>query len=626
MQSDNPEQNTLYEQGFMRNSLMLILLDAKSSLVLDANHQAQQFYGYSRDELKSINFKDLCVSPDDFSESILQQIFDGNLTQFHTTQRTINGHLRYLEVYTSAIVVENSRQILLTLIDMTDRQQSEQNLREKEFRYRTIANFNHDWEYWETPDHLLSYVSPSCERITGYTINEFLENPDLLTQIVHKPDLDNWLDYRSRLMGNSHTPRQSLEFRIRHRNGDVRWIEHVSQLVISEDNQFLGYRASNRDITQRKNMEHALRQNRDWLELAVKSSQMGMWEWDIVNNIINYNEQWSELLDYTLEEIEPMENIWERLIHPQDKAQSIFRLNEVLLGKEPFFEVEQRLQAKNGEWRWFLSRGNVVERSSDGKAIRFVGVDLDITNRKRTEATRIRFELERQRIDLLYNFIQDARHEFKTPLSRINTKLYLIRKTDDSERRNEIAQAIESQVFAIDQLVDSLVLMARLDAMSESEYQLETININQLLKNLEAEFQNKITIGKIVYVSEIPTNLPKLRGNSANLYEALLRVFDNAVRYTPPDATINLFVRLTLSHIVIEIHDTGQGISRESQSRVFERFFREDKAHTTAGIGLGLPIAKKIIEQHGGGIHLSSHKDKGTIVQIHLPLKATQRL
>ena len=103
--------------------------------------------------------------------------------------------------------------------------------------------------------------------------------------------------------------------------------------------------------------------------------------------------------------------------------------------------------------------------------------------------------------------------------------------------------------------------------------------------------------------------------------KALYRIVDNAVRYTPAGGHITLILKLTTSHVIIEVKDTGTGISEEDQLHAFERFFREDKAHTTSGIGLGLPIAKRIIEQHHGHIRIASQLDIGTTVQIQLPIR-----
>jgi len=143
--------------------------------------------------------------------------------------------------------------------------QSVEKLRETELRYRTVADFNYDWEYWENPDRSFRYVSPSCERITGYTVDDFVANPKLLTDIVAAGDRQAWKQHRQEALAD---PRgREIQFRIRRRNGEVRWIEHACRPVSSREGEFLGFRASNRDITERKLAEAKLAESREALRM-----------------------------------------------------------------------------------------------------------------------------------------------------------------------------------------------------------------------------------------------------------------------------------------------------------------------------------------------------------------------
>ncbi len=141
--------------------------------------------------------------------------------------------------------------------DITARKKAEEALQESEERYRTVADFTNDWEYWMNLDGNFIYISPSCKRITGYAAGEFMDNPELFEAIVHPDDkpavTKHLLDSKS---GKDIEP---FEFRIIHRAGQVLWIEHVCQPVYGEGGKPLGRRASQRDITERKEAEEALR-------------------------------------------------------------------------------------------------------------------------------------------------------------------------------------------------------------------------------------------------------------------------------------------------------------------------------------------------------------------------------
>ncbi len=135
-------------------------------------------------------------------------------------------------------------------------QASELALRKEEERFRTIADFTYDWEYWSSPDGSLLYNSPACERITGYSPQAFMESPRLLSQIVIEDDRPLFLNHLENEIQSADT--YAIDFQILTKTGEKRWIGHVCQQVRAEDGRALGRRVSNRDITDRKTAEHTL--------------------------------------------------------------------------------------------------------------------------------------------------------------------------------------------------------------------------------------------------------------------------------------------------------------------------------------------------------------------------------
>ncbi|MGZ8182016.1 MAG: response regulator [Methylobacter sp.] len=141
-------------------------------------------------------------------------------------------------------------------------------LREAELRYRMVADYAYDWEYWSAPDGSLIYVSPSCERISGYSAGQFLQDPQLLVNITHPEDRASVAEHLRVLpsVGQAH----QHDFRIITRNGEERWIAHSCQPIYDDDGNYRGRRASNRDITERKKAEEELGQYRHHLEKLVE--------------------------------------------------------------------------------------------------------------------------------------------------------------------------------------------------------------------------------------------------------------------------------------------------------------------------------------------------------------------
>lgn len=129
-------------------------------------------------------------------------------------------------------------------------------LQTAEEKYRTIANFTYDWEYWVNPDGKYNYVSPSCLRITGYSPEEFIEDKDLILKIIHPDDREG---YSAHSQNQPHTDNDiDFEFRIITKDGKERWIAHVCQPVYGSDGEYLGQRGSNRDITEKLKAEQDL--------------------------------------------------------------------------------------------------------------------------------------------------------------------------------------------------------------------------------------------------------------------------------------------------------------------------------------------------------------------------------
>jgi PAS domain S-box-containing protein len=135
---------------------------------------------------------------------------------------------------------------------------TERKLKESDTKYRLIADYNFDWEFWQTSDKKFKYNSPSCERISGYKPNDYVENPDLFTQIIHPDDLNSFNSHIS--PGKDKESCKGLDYRIIIRTGEVRWINHVCQPVFGDQEEDLGRRGSNSDITERKNAEALIKE------------------------------------------------------------------------------------------------------------------------------------------------------------------------------------------------------------------------------------------------------------------------------------------------------------------------------------------------------------------------------
>jgi PAS domain S-box-containing protein len=201
--------------------------------------------------------------------------------------RHASGEWRWVISRGTRVVDKNGRFLHFLGIarDITERKRAELSLREAEFRYRTVADFTYDWEYWQNPDKSYVYVSPSCERISGYNADDFIKNPNLLSEIILPADKELWLHHIKQI--SQQKDKNELQFRINKKNGGIAWIEHICQPVINEQGKYLGNRASNRDITDRKQIEEEKERIEEKAQIASRLTAIGEMAAGVAHEINN---------------------------------------------------------------------------------------------------------------------------------------------------------------------------------------------------------------------------------------------------------------------------------------------------------------------------------------------------
>jgi len=218
--------------------------------------------GYTDEELLSKKFLDF-VHPDDRAKTKgeFESLATGSQTvDFENRYTHRDGGIRHLSWM--ATPLPDEERVYAVGRDITERKQVER-------KYRTVADFTYDWEYWVNMDGTLEYVSPSCERISGYSVQDFMANPSLLRDIIVPEDRGIWDQHMNDSIND--LALKEVQFRIKNKDGDIRWIEHASRPVIDRQGSLDSFRASNRDITVRKQIEISLQASRKKAEaLAAK--------------------------------------------------------------------------------------------------------------------------------------------------------------------------------------------------------------------------------------------------------------------------------------------------------------------------------------------------------------------
>jgi PAS domain S-box-containing protein len=277
---------------------------------------------------------------------------------------------------------------------------------------------------------------------------------------------------------------------------------------------------------------------------------------------------------------------------------------------------EARVPRSNGEILWLqISRSAIT--SETGQPLGAVYIYTDISKRKEAEQQAIELGVEKQRVHLLSQFVQDASHEFYTPLSVMNTQLYLLAKRLPEEvPMDDSLATLREQTGTIHELVQALVLMTKLDSIRSLT--MRSYRLNALVTQTVDDMRQQIESKKQHLHVEMSNKPVLVLCDAEKLRLAIKEVVDNAHRYTPEGGNIVLRLFRREEQAILEVRDTGSGMSPEVQERVFERFYREDTAHSTRGFGLGLSIAKRIMDLHYGQITIHSTPKLGSTFRMIL--------
>ena len=246
----------------------------------------------------------------------------------------------------------------------------------------------------------------------------------------------------------------------------------------------------------------------------------------------------------------------------------------------------------------------------------YITIKLVVVLRVTIEGQKVKLALEHERANILAQFMRDAAHEFKTPLTLMSSDLYLLEKNPDQAKKQHYTQDMYHQIKTLNTLLETILILTRLDGTDKLDYLRTSVKAVEILSDIQS-FNSS---GRIKLLVEKADKLPLIQINLSDLHLALNQILSNALRFSPDTSPVTIQIIPSGQWLILEIKDQGQGMSEETIKRIFDRFYRVDESHTTRGLGLGLAIAKRVLELHDGHIEVQSELGKRTTVKAYLPI------
>ncbi|MGE0451749.1 MAG: ATP-binding protein [Vicinamibacterales bacterium] len=369
---------------------------------------------------------------------------------------------------------------------------------------------------------------------------------------------------------------------------------------------------------ERTRANEAAKASEEHLRFALDAGSMGTWEWNLETQQVRWSENLERLHGMPPGGFNGRFETVEQEIHPEDRARVLAAARRAIEDGSPY-EVEYRIAGLDGITRWVEGKGRVEFR--DGRAVRMSGVCMDVTRRKRAEQARIEAAEEASR--LKDQFLATLSHELRTPLNAILGWAQILEdQRVPPERARQALGIIRRNARLQAQLIEDILDVSRIIA---GKLEIERVPLfpAPLVESALGAVLPSAAAKHIELTRHGPADLPLIEGDAKRLQQVLGNVLSNAVKFTPPGGRIDVRCAFTDQHVTITVQDSGVGIDPEFLPHAFDRFRQGDSRSTRAhdGLGLGLAIARHLVEEHHGAIHATSRgTGTGATFEIRLPV------
>ena len=545
-----------------------------------------------------------------------------------------------------------------------DRTRALENLRHSEERHRLLADNATDIIWTLDLAGCYTYISPSCTRILGYTPEELLRSP--LEANLAPQSARMTREAFQGVVEALATGRPAAGFRgelqALRKDGSTVWTEIATSVLRNAEGAGVGILGITRDINERKTAEQALQQLNSELEqrvaqrtaelgergrqlelseerfrLAMEASTDGLWDQDLVTGACYFSPAFWTMLGYEPGDFPNRTDSWLDLLHPEDRKTLDDQRDQ--WQTEGHFEMEFRMRARDGQYRWILSRGRIVARDPQGKPLRALGTHVDISEHKQAEEAirELNTNLEQKVAERTAQleiasaaktqFLAHMSHEIRTPMNAILGLTQVLARESPSPDQRILIQQINEAGNTMLRIINDILDFSRIQA-GQLRIMRESFSLETLLKRLRNLIMVSAEARGITFnVAPLKDIKGTLIGDPLRLEQVLINLCSNAVKFTERGG-----VTLTVTEVAdsqaslrlrFEVKDTGIGISPEGLSLLFQPFTQGDASITRrfGGTGLGLAIGRRLVQLMGGDIGATSTPGLGSTFWVELPFE-----
>lgn len=486
----------------------------------------------------------------------------------------------------------------------------------------------------------MTFCNGMLTQLTGYPPEALLGRPSLDLYVPEAVPL--FLERRRQALLDKPVPAH-LETAIVCRDGRRVPVE-VTVASLRRDSQVVGRAAIVRDISARQQAEAARRAQEQRLRLALEAATAGSFDWDITTGAIVLSPEHFTLLGLDPGNGTLTYQAWLDRVHPEDISQLEVALDHSLAERRDI-DLEYRIIRPDGTIRWINGRGHTFYNAA-GEPVRMVGLLLDITNRKQTEAAlrELNATLEqrvaertaalqrevaerqqmqaalfqREKLAAMGSLLASVAHELNNPLSIILLHTDLLQADASSGTLAEYAAEIAQAARRCERLVRQFLTLARQHAPERT-----VVDLNALVSETVELLVPSLRVDMITVDLRLAADLPRLWADPHQLRQVLVNLVTNAQQAlrevaAPRQLTLTTAVAAAQRRVTLEVADSGLGMSPDVQAHIFEPFFTTKPPGV--GTGLGLPLCRGIVEDHGGTLECTSQIGRGTTFQVELPV------